>query len=403
MKVLIINQHTLNFGDDIAGLTLINRLLDHKDIEKISLIYNTKGKLKISNPKVRHDVDLTLKNIGGLRLALYIICRLLNLPIIRSRSLNNFLTRINESDYIFVSPSGANIGIYQDWRYLLKLLVVCLEDKQPIFYLNTIGRSQSRVFNYVSRFIIKRSKCYVRELASHDYLKEMGTESYVGVDTAFAGDKIKVKGLPRLGYIPTPLGWHPNFKNRDMDSEIIQQITEPIAKFASENKLEIVLIPHLHSDSEAILYDKIQKQVSKSYPNVNIAKDIEDAYEYEKLIASCEYIVGMRYHAIVLAAKNSVPFISLAYENKMREVCDYTNMSDYLITLYDTNQNYDLHSQLITLKSNSSAIKQKLTKLVGKELRDLALLPMHELWPNEYSTEWLASIKRDKLFNRSTI
>ena len=34
MKVLIINQHTLNFGDDIAGISLIQNLLKYDNLEK---------------------------------------------------------------------------------------------------------------------------------------------------------------------------------------------------------------------------------------------------------------------------------------------------------------------------------------------------------------------------------
>ena len=34
----------------------------------------------------------------------------------------------------------------------------------------------------------------------------------------------------------------------------------------------------------------------------------------------------MRYHGIVIAAKNAIPFVSIAYENKMCEVSEYVNM-----------------------------------------------------------------------------
>ena len=56
-------------------------------------------------------------------------------------------------------------------------------------------------------------------------------------------------------------------------------------------------------------------------------------YDYE--IANSRFVIGMRYHAIVLAAKNATPFISLAYENKMKEVSTYMGQCEYCIDLFE--------------------------------------------------------------------
>ena len=38
MKILILNQHENNFGDQAAGLAVINNLLSYKCVEKIEIL-----------------------------------------------------------------------------------------------------------------------------------------------------------------------------------------------------------------------------------------------------------------------------------------------------------------------------------------------------------------------------
>ena len=129
MKILIINQHTLNFGDDIAGISLIQNLLKISNVETIDVIYNTKGKLPFDDTKVIHNQDIMLKEIGMSNLIKYFCFRKLGKKKY-NEPLNKMIKIINEADYIFVSPCGANIGIYKDWRFLVKLLIVISENKK---------------------------------------------------------------------------------------------------------------------------------------------------------------------------------------------------------------------------------------------------------------------------------
>lgn len=62
MRFTIINQHTNNFGDDIAGISLIDKLEEEfgKDTQ-IDIIYNSGDNLKIERKNVHHLNDVTLK------------------------------------------------------------------------------------------------------------------------------------------------------------------------------------------------------------------------------------------------------------------------------------------------------------------------------------------------------
>ena len=67
--------------------------------------------------------------------------------------------------------------------------------------------------------------------------------------------------------------------------------------------------------------------------SVRVCENIDNYIDYDLEIANSKLVIGMRYHASVLSAKNAVPFISLAYENKMIEVSKYMNMEEFYVDL----------------------------------------------------------------------
>lgn len=386
MKILIINQHTLNFGDDIAGISLIQNLLKISNVETIDVIYNTKGKLPFDDTKVIHNQDIMLKEIGMSNLIKYFCFRKLGKKKY-NEPLNKMIKIINEADYIFVSPCGANIGIYKDWRFLVKLLIVISENKKPIFHLNTIGKSGSFVFDYFAKKVLKKSVIYVREKKSLEYINSLGLNAKFGVDTAFSYNDNKNTKINNniLAFVPTPLkSWHPNFVNIDIDTLIYDNVLPEISDFAKKNKLTIKLIPHLKSDEEEKYYKKIEKYFNDKENEVINAQEIENVYDYYNAIKNSKMVIGMRYHSIVLAIKNNRPFISLSYENKMQEVCEYANKSECAMKLYDKCFDKEtFRKKLDYVFNNSKKISSELEDVVRNKLISLATIPLEQITNNE--------------------
>lgn len=383
MKILIVNQHTLNFGDDAAGVALIQNLLQYKNLEKIDLFYNTAGQLPIKNQKVYHNPEIMLKKIGYMYLIKYFLLRGLGVKKY-NEYLEKMLQIIHEADYIFVSPCGANIGIYKDWRFLVKLLIIRKEKKIPIFYLNTIGKSGSFLFDFFAKKVLACSKIYVREKASLQYVQSLGYKAEFGSDTAFSLIPVestqKVEG-DYIGFIPTMLkNWHPNFKNIDITKRFYQEILPTVAHFARNQGLLVKLIPHLNSTDEKLFYDTVQSELEKMGVLVVQAKKVYTVFGYYQEIAHAKYIIGMRYHSIVLSIKSGVPFLSLSYENKMQEVCDYANMSSFSLKLYtkefDTKRMDEIFSNMVQYEQK---IKRDLKKIVDEKLCEQAKIPLKEI------------------------
>ena len=73
MKFLIMNQHTLNFGDDIAGVSLINQILKlfPSRSTAIQIVYNTPGSLNYPDQRVSDRNDVLLKDMGRVQILLF--------------------------------------------------------------------------------------------------------------------------------------------------------------------------------------------------------------------------------------------------------------------------------------------------------------------------------------------
>lgn len=164
----------------------------------------------------------------------------------------------------------------------------------------------------------------------------------------------------------------------DINNKILAGIIPGIARFCSQNGLSIDLIPHIGNQDELEFMEQIASALQNnglSGQSVHICRQIKTAAEYDNKIASERLVVGMRYHSIVLAAKNAVPFLSIAYENKMAEVCRYTGFPENCLDLHDPISANDITHALDRIYQDSAKISRKLKERYPG-LHRLALLPL---------------------------
>lgn len=338
MKVLIINQHSNNFGDDAAGCALIKMLLKVTNVTDIDIIYHSTKEIPLNNEKVHHHLEINFSNVGKMKFIKYY---LLDRPFKKKSSsniLNEWIDVIQKSDIVFFSPCGANIGIYRDWPSLVRILMVIKEKKKIVFHYNTIGKSGNFIFDHLAKYALSKSKIYVREKKSEEYIENIGLKCICGPDTAFALESLKYKIKDdTISFIPSSFdAWHPEFKNNPVDDNIQSIFIPFLSSWASKNKFKIEILPHLNTSDEYTYNQIILNCFIKSgFKDVIIRTDINNVWDYDRAIASSRIVIGLRYHAIVLAAKNCRPFLALCYENKMKEVCSYTNMVDSIIDIHN--------------------------------------------------------------------
>lgn len=375
MVITIINQHTNNFGDEAAGISLINNLFKkYKDIE-INIIYNGDGTIHYHRKSLNHCVDCKLKYMGYLNLFI----KMLFHKYKGNKTMQEYDNLIKKSDYVIVTPCGANIGIYKDWRFLVRILLAIFNGKKPIFHLNTIGPSGNWLFDKIATYALKNSYVYVREKKSQEYLKNMKINCKLGIDTAFlfeVSEKVDIDSN-RLIFVPSDLSKHKNFKNIDVNNQLFEKIIPAIYEFALKRNMVIHILPHLNTDKELEMLKKIKNIFIEKYNYNNVIIDkVTTVFDYYKEIAMSQIVVGMRYHAIVLGAKANVPFLALAYENKMVEVSNYTEKSDFCLKLYDLNfDENEIIKKLDELYVNHEQYVNELRE-VNEKIKHLAEIPL---------------------------
>lgn len=365
------NQHVGNFGDDAAGLALLQLLLK-SNVQEIVVIHNGQyAHPLIDDPRINAPRGVTLREIGYCGIAAYMLMPTKWALRLNAR-LRNLIEIIRGVDLVIMAPSGANLGIYRDWQFLLRAVICTREGHEPIFFWNTVGSSGNRFFDSIAKMVFQRSKMYVREAASREYLEKRQIRSTLGFDSAFALASIPAQTRRIMTVVPAELdSWHPHFRREKINSTIIESVPNALAEIAEAHCLRIEILPHLRSHDEREFNNLFaQKLIHCGLPSeaVSIRNDISDVETYDMAIASSYVVIAGRYHAAVLAAKNGRAFVSLAYENKMIEVCRYLNTPELAI---------DLRAAQEAVKVSPSALTAEMSKTINICLANKRQLETH--------------------------
>jgi len=96
--------------------------------------------------------------------------------------------------------------------------------------------------------------------------------------------------------------------------------------------------------------------------------------EMAEIIENSYLLVGMRMHSIIFAARQSVPFIAIIYNQKVNELLEILDLADYSIPINDMNL-IALTSAVNKIESNYGIIQKKL-KEKSALLREQAIKSM---------------------------
>jgi polysaccharide pyruvyl transferase WcaK-like protein len=375
MNILLTNQHSFNVGDDSAGIALINQIKQYYPDSIIHIIYNSSKKtiyLPIVDDKIiHHDIYISRANIK--HMIFYVIKRFLKLNINLNKydSIGKYIELVRKSDIVFFSPAGANIGVYKRWTSLFRVLVPTLEKKNVIFNLNTIGKSGNLFFDSIAKYVLKRNTVFVRENKSKLELKNWKINSIQGVDTAFSLGKCNSKPIIEGSYvtfIPTEIEkWFKVFELSEGNKYIFDTVIPTLVEQLSSDQ-KIILLPHLTDYNgwyEKEYFNQIVTGLITSglkADRIVIYNKLKDYIEYDNIISNSKLVLSMRYHGLVFAAKNAVPFIALSYENKMKEVCIYTDNRESYIDLRNP-RNFDFQEIYSNIVKFSEKITSNLIKM----------------------------------------
>jgi colanic acid/amylovoran biosynthesis protein len=363
MRLLIINQHTSNHGDEAAGKALLRALSKGNSIQQIDILYNMR---LVDNNKITVDSAQQINHYPPVDLpyyqkALILLSFVLPFPFIRvflkfSR-LKHELSLIENADIIVNAPSGVNIGPYKNWIYLWRLFIALKLNKPLAIYSISFGPiPDNKLFKCVSLYVLKNVKFLsLRDEKSQLYASERNLQYIPSIDTAFLDESYIAKEFPAelehirlkkyVVIVPNELySWHPNY--RRVSKTRIDGIYLDIMNHFINKGLDVILLPQLFgAQNDTKYFQKLQQRLPNRN-NIHIINDDYDSDIQQIIINNAEFLVGARYHSIVFALRGCIPFFSLSYEHKMTYMLSSLSLDKCAIDLTEV-LNRDSNTYLI--------------------------------------------------------
>lgn len=372
MKILIVNQPLLNRGDEAAHRALIRSLLKSAhDIEIRVLFVDCYSEwsvqqYKIDDPRVKYvflHVFFKADRIG--------------IPALRKKwreklwnihpSTRQIKKQYDWADVVLCAPGGVCMGPFQMWDhlYFLKWAKHC---HKPLAYF---GRSfgpfptetkLNRQFKEISYEMLHYfSFLLIRDKVSEQFASEIGVPYISTVDTAFLDDpdveipyeiKMSLNGKKYMVFVPNYLLWHPYYEGKFELEDLIDfycRMVKTIWDYYSD--LSIVMLPQTFGNEnmrdDIHLFRMIAEKLNDK--RVIVVPDCYSSDLQQQIIKDSQFVIGARYHSIVFAINQNVPFIALSYEHKI---------AGLLATLGIDNSMVDFTNTMLTVAEKDKCIAE---------------------------------------------
>ena len=284
-----------NFGDEAIARVLTDRL-KKEGAEKITLIS--------SNPEKTaklHEVD--------------------------SCGMFDFFKSIREAD-VLISGGGSllqDVTSFKSLVYYLGVIFTALVlGKKVEIYSQGIGPIRSKFGRFLTCALLRHAaKISVRDKKSQEFLQSRGIKSELVQDPIFS---LELPHKNKKGIAGIQLRDYPT-----LTDGFLNALADEVIKRFPDKKLQVIS-----------LQDSIDLDVCEKFVRILRKKDREENVEilsglsindvFEK-ISELEYLVGMRFHANVVAIKSGVKTLAINYDIKIKKLAD-----EYNLPLIELNQ-----------------------------------------------------------------
>lgn len=384
MNILIVNQPLNNRGDESAHKALVRTILSEMPSVSICVLWiganpDSIRQFAITDKRVRY---VNIKEIRGFHRIATNSLRHPDLHFLNwlHPTFRNLISYYKKADWVVCAPGGICMGGFQNWMHLFILWQAKRMDKKIAYYGRSIGpfptaTKDGKIFKQISEKLLKSFKFLaLRDKKSEAIAKKMGVGYYPTVDSAFLDSPhVDLPEILRmlLGeqekymvFVPNKLIWHYGYKTVDIETifGFYQSILEIILRQYPDHK--IVLLPQIFNVLDAKVADyEFFMELAKRQNDKRIIV-VPDKYSsdiQQTVISGASFLIGARYHSIVFALNNNVPFIALSYEHKMSGLLETLDKQDCIVDITNTFDSKD------SLESTVKSICGKLPLITKDE------------------------------------
>lgn len=368
MNILLINQPLNNRGDESAHRALIRQLA--KDLQAhIIVMYINCYSLDSMRTYDMNIPQVEYVNIRSKRGYKYVNENLLiKYPYLKFLWSIHPTTRAalklyKWADVVLCAPGGINMGGFQDWRHMFFLELARYAHKPLIYFGRSFGpfpmdnESQIKFKNFSDTLLKYFAFLSIRDGETEKLATRMGLSYSSTLDTAFLDDTIvdvpaEVSSIIGDGkymvFVPNQLLWHYSYKDKLSEDSLMDFYTNVIYKILEHNKsLKVVMLPQIYNsnNNDVGFFCDIAKRMNNK--NVVVIPDCYSSDIQQMIIRKSEFVIGARYHSIVFAINQGVPFIALSYEHKISGLCATLHQEEYCIDITSSLSNHDTTNKVV--------------------------------------------------------
>lgn len=379
MKVLMINQPLNNRGDESAHKALIRKMLSDISNVNITVLFigvnqDSVEQFAVKDTRVKY-INLTPKR-GFWRMMLFLLQR-------NRLSLAKFVPMFKKvenyyktNDIILSAPGGICMGGFQSWPHLFFLKMAKYANKPLFYYGRSFGpfpieTKLNRRFKNTSMEMLRYFSFFsIRDRKSELLAQDLGIRYVPTVDSAFLDlpeteIPIQVKELigneKYMVFVPNLLIWHYAYKNRVSKETIVQfyiYLLDYILQHFPGHK--IVMLPQTFNygsqEGDDIHFFRDLERL-KCDSRIVVVQDCYSSDIQQCIIRKAHFLIGARYHSVVFAINNNIPFIALSYEHKIVGLLQSLGKKEYMV---DITEAFDSSARM---EQALDSIKNKLNDL----------------------------------------
>lgn len=301
-----------NLGDELITLCEVQRFLsNNKDIQ-ITLF--------------SHDIQRTKRFFLSQKLSLeYVHIQEYFPNAFRSHPIRNIwlflqtLKSIKNADHVYVGGGGLLYSKNEEWKsplllWSLRARIIRFFWKLLTYLSLWITATPAELKPYTSS-LFSWAEITVRDKESQDLLAQLGYKSTVQRDPVF-------------DYIPQKKTTHGEKKTIGLALRagfLEDSVVNDIVRWLLKKNYDVLLLPHSLHPTDEHAHDGYYLQ-KFLFPGVRIAQSIEQTLES---YASCDAIIGMRLHSIILSLVYDIPLVAVSYGKKTQFILEQNGI-EYL-------------------------------------------------------------------------
>lgn len=393
MNLLIINQPLNNRGDESAHKALVRSLSHRFQQSKITILFVGANPDSVEQFKVKKEnvVYVNLQHQKGYGLIYPSVTRnghywMMHVHPTGRKILHYF----KEADWVVCAPGGICMGGFQNWGHLFYLKIAKYLGKRIAYYGRSFGpfpteTYDNRCFKEISIDLLHYfSFLSIRDAKTEVLANNLGIKYISTVDTAFLDSpKVEVPlevkeiiGDDRyVVFVPNLLIWHYAYKGRISKETVISFFTSiynAIIRIFPNHK--IIMLPQTFNytredDNDINFFHDLQFSIADK--RLRVLSDKYSSDIQQTIISGADCMIGARYHSVVFAINNDVPFVALSYEHKISGLLEKLNKQDCMI---DISHALDSNDAIRDCVINFNIILENVKKdpVVQKKAKEIA-------------------------------